>query len=643
MRKFPALGLALFLLTPLLSAQTTGVVAAGVQHGSESDDPSTFKEQNEGADSGVFLDRLELAIGKEAPWRIDSRFTTGHRGWLDIEAPDGPWSGGLRLRSTRSWSAISFADDRLPSGVAVSSLFPAVTTLDPLFGVDEPHADLLQGDAWITRSLGTDTSLTLRVRMRERDGERVPNIGGFSFSEVGTPSFYSPGLERIDSSSTSVALEAASAWRGIALRFDTGVTSRENESRFDLPAWGSAALLDLNRWTTGTDATSRWVCVGASRPSERLSLQAGASWFDVASTPLGADGRVTPSGGLVREGLSVARGSVDGATAAGAAGFGWRIHPSTVLTVSADLRSQSLDGEGDLAVRSSTPVPTNTEVSTDRVGATVNLATRFGRSRLGIRGRFSTTETDSLEDSGGYQQDLTRSVDRTEIRADLSQRLTKNARARAWVRWADESTSVDLRTLDLGYALSDREREDLVGAIELALGRAARRVRLVVSGGTSDFVNAPPFFDPVFDPSVDYEDIDGQVSTFRSTVTGVLGFRRGTVWGEVGWLSNEYDFDSLVEQPGFASVDERIDGLVVSAGGEARPREGTRIHGEIEWVRDREDVDRTLTRVSLEVGQSITERFELFGRWFRGDADVARSMPSEYSNDLFALGIRANF
>ncbi|HEX9149193.1 MAG TPA: hypothetical protein VF958_08545 [Thermoanaerobaculia bacterium] len=635
--------LLVFLLAPGLTAQTSGSVAVGAQADSTSGNVSAFQEQNGGEESGVFIERLKLLGTGTVPWQIDGRFSTGGSGWLDLSARDGAWSGGLRLTQARTWSATSFADDALPSGVPVSSLSPPSTTLDPLFGVTDPHGELLHTEAWLTRAIGNASRLTVRAGYRQRDGSRVPNIGAFSFSDVGTPAFFAPGLERIDSSSSWGALEATSLWRGLALQLDAGASRRDNRTRYDLPAYGTSGLLDLNRWTTGTEADSRWFRLAASRPSERVTVYGGVSWIDVSSTPSGSDLRVTGNGDVVRDGLSLENGSIDATTSAGAAGFTWRMHPAVALTVSADVQSRSSEGSGRILLRSANPVFTTTDTSSDRVGATADLTGRFGATRVHLRGRVTTTNIDRLEDSTPFLQDETRSIDRMEIRGDLSRRLSGDIRARGWVRYADESGSVDLRQLDYGYASSDWDRDDLSGGIELALGSGDRRANLTVNGGKSDVLDTPPLFDPVYDPSLELSDIGGTISTFRAAVTGMRNFARGTAWGEAGWLSTEYEYNASFDQPGFSSMSEKIEGLVASAGAEVRPRDGTRVIGQVEWVRDRADLDRTLTRASLELAQTIHTRFELFGRWFVGDLDAPHAQQSNYSVNLFAVGVRTNF
>lgn len=643
MKQILALICALLVVTPALAAGTEGTASVSLQGKSASGDESTFKEQNEGEDSGLALEILELRGTGESPWTLDARFTTGGRGWLDLSAQSGPWSGGLQLTQVRSWSALSFVGDTLPSGTPVSSLVPPVTTLDPIFGIGEPHTDRLQAEAWLARTLGSSSSLTVRIGASERDGERVPDIGGVSFSDVGTPAFYAAGVERIDSSSTWGVIELRSVWQEIAYRFDAGLSSMDATTRYDLPAYGGLGLLDVNRWTTGTDADTKWLRTEASRAFDRLTVHGGASWSDTSVKPSGSDLRVTGSGAVLREGLALSNGDIDATTSAGAAGVTWRILPRLALTLAADARALSADGTGAIALRTNPAVAAATEHSTDRIGGTADLVGTWGSSRLRLRGRISTTEMEWSESVAPYLQDQTRTSDRAEMRVELSHRFTRVVRGRAWGRWVDESSSVDLRALDWGYALLDRDREDLTGGVELTLGRGSRRTNLSLTAGQSDLVMAPPWFDPVYDPSLAYTDVEGSVSTIRLAVTGLWSFDRGVFWGETGWLGTEYEFDQSYAQPGFALVDESLDGLVASIGCEVRPREGTRVAGQVEWVRDREDVDRTLARGYLEAGQTIRSRFEIYGRWTYGDLDAPRSLATEYTTNLFALGIRANF
>jgi hypothetical protein len=114
------------------------------------------------------------------------------------------------------------------------------------------------------------------------------------------------------------------------------------------------------------------------------------------------------------------------------------------------------------------------------------------------------------------------------------------------------------------------------------------------------------------------------------------------VWGEIGWQSSEYAFGEDYRQAGFNLLDEKVDGLVAALGTQFQPRPSLRVSGNVEWLRDREDLDRTLTRSSLELAQSIRNA-EVFGRWTTGDLNAPRAISDEFTVNVFALGVRTRF
>ena len=261
-----------------------------------------------------------------------------------------------------------------------------------------------------------------------------------------------------------------------------------------------------------------------------------------------------------------------------------------------------------------------------------------------MRGRVSTTSTD-LHESGptDYLEDLTRERDRKEIRADVSRSVRRTVRVRGWGLWRSDETDVDLRELTGGFADGDGERTEASAGIELSLGSAARRFLVSARTTAGDFENAPPLFDPVFDPSIELETSTGSMSTTQISASAVRAFARSSVWGELGWLTTEHEFDDLITHAGFRAVDESVAGIVALAGGEFSPSARSRLTGRLEWIRDDEDLDRTLTRASPEFAQAVRGAVEVFGRWSAGDYDSARSGFEDHSVNLFALGVRTTF
>lgn len=621
-----------------------GSISIGGQGDSSSGDVSRFRELAEGERSGAFLEALQLRSSGTNPWSLDAAYSAGNRGRAEFRMSRGDWRGRASVVQVTTWSALSFADDVLPSGAAISSFYPGTAALDPLFETDEPSVDLVWSEASIERDFGPGVTLVLRGGHRARDGSRVPNIGGFSFSDLGTAAFFAPGLESIDSSSSFGALGARMNRGALSLRAEAGARTRENGTSYLLPAYGDSALLDLNRWEQRADAEEQWALLDGAYSVGRLTIHGAASWTDVVNDPSGRDLRVRPAGEIVRGGLGLAHGSVDASSTRGALGATLRLGARSTLTLAADAGTGSSEGSGDLLLRALSLGEATASTDRERAGATADFATRFGASRVRVRGRVSTASTD-LHETGpaDYVEDLTRERDLTEVRADVSRSFRRTVRVRGWGLWRADHTDVELRELTSGFTDGDGERNEATAGIELSLGSAARRFLISATTTAGDFENEPPLFDPVFDPSIELESSTGSISSTRVSASTVRAFTRSSVWGELGWLTTEYEFDDLVTHAGFRAVQESVSGIVAVAGGEFSPREGSRLTGRFEWIRDEEDLDRTLTRGSLELAQSLRSGMEVFGRWSAGDYDSSPGGFDEHSVNLFALGVRTTF
>lgn len=628
----------LALVAATANAQVTGKISIGSQTDDATGGVARFRELSSGEQGGVFLEKLEIFSTGPTRFELQSSFTTGKTGLLDLTIDNGPWRGGVRVSRNRSWSSLSFANDVLPSGASVASLYPYTTELDPLFRENAPNLDHTRTEAFLTRSFGAMTAVTLRGGLRQREGVRVPNVGAFAFGDLGTAAFFAPGLENIDSSSSWGAIEARTAVRNVALRMEAGAMQRENRTDYAMPAYGENALLDLNHWNERADADTTWLRASGVYTRPWFSVEGGVSRVGTSAGVAGHDFRTN------RDGLRLERGGVDATVTSGGLGTTIQLGVRATLALSTDVQSRESDGEGDLFLRTTNAGSALTELRSDRVGSTADLRVRFGKfTRLRVRGRVTTTESDVRENLSAYTQDLTRETTRTELRTDLSTRFNKETRGRAWARLARQEQTVDLRALDNGFTVGDSDRSDVAGGLEFALGRGRHSALLSATAARSDFENSEPYFDPVFDPSSVLSVAKGNVTTLRATASSVWSFSRASAWGEAGWISTEYRFDDVTEHAGFLWLDESVKGLVLALGSEAHPIESLRITGNVEWVRDDEDLDRTLVRASVELAQMLRNRVEVFGRWTTSDLDAPRSFADEFNVDLFAIGVRTKF
>jgi hypothetical protein len=624
--------------------ESGGKVIIGAQTTDEDGDREKFREDNLGEQGGVFLELFDYrSFGETTNFEINARYTSGQNGWLDLEAIGAHWAGGVRTTIVTAWSDTSFADDFLPSGTPVSALFPGTTTLDPLFGVSSPRQEYLVGEAWATYRFSGSNRLTLRAGASRLDGERVPNIGGFSFSDVGTASLYTAGLETSDSSASWLELEGLFRAGPIDIRLEGGTLGVDTERQVSMPAYGAASLLDLDRWNDISDTDTTHLRLDLGWLGSRIGLYGSVAYADISTDPGGGDLRVDESGALVQGGLNVDGGSIDVETVAGALGASWRPAKSFALTLSFDTRNSEGDGEVDLFLQDAPIVPTAARFEEERVGGTLQLKLGGGSYWARLRARTVTADSDRTEERGDFFQDFERTTDSVDARLDAAVRFADSWELSGWARHQNNDVDVDLIDLWSGYATGDWESETTSGSVALAYRDGNVRAALSATTASTDIDTDAPWFDPIFDPSQDLFPVSGDESLRRWAGSLLWTFENGSFWLEAGWLEAEYTFDDTVEPTGFALVSEIVSGTLAVVGAEFGVWKGGRLRGHLEWVEDSDDIDNEILRGHLQVDHEFGSNLAIFGRWAYWDFTDNLAPSDEYTVNLLAAGVRVKF
>lgn len=625
--------------------ESAGSVAVGAQTTSENGNEEKLLEDSLGEQGGLFLERLEYrSTGENLDLRVDARFTTGRSGWLDLEATGDNWSGGLDAVILTGWSNTSFADDFLPSGTPVAALFPGTTRLDPVFGVSEPRTETLRGEAWLTRRFTGFSRITLRAGARTRDGERVPNIGGFSFSDVGTASFYTAGLEQLDSSSSWLELEGVLETGPVDLRVAGGVLNVDTDRLVRMPAYGQGSLLDINEWRDALDTDTAWLRADARWSGSRADVYGAISYADTSTDPSGGDRRVDAGGAPVLDGLSTRGGSLDAEVFAAAAGVAWS--PTDALTLTAALDARSCDGEGELDLfrREAPLAPARSSSEEERVGGTLQAKLGSGPYWLRFRARGTSTDSERSEARDVYSQASERTTDRVDARLDASARLAGGWSLAGWLRYDDADVDVELGDLWNGYASGDWSRTTTSGALALKLRANGVQAALSATAGATDLDSDVPWFDPIFDPSVDLIPVTADHSTTRLAGSLLWPFERGSLWIEAGWLDAEYEIPTAATTgTGFAPVSEQISGAVAALGLDLGLWQGGVVAAHLEWIEDSDDLDAEILRGQLQVDHELNATFALFVRWAYWELANNLAPSDDYEVNILAAGVQARF
>ena len=638
-----ALTITLLAMLPASWAGESGHLAVAVQAVGEDGDAGHFAENSGGLQSGVALESLRWQVeDDEKLITLDAAFDTGRSGWFDLSVRRGAWTLDFSSTIKNGWSDTSFANDYLPSGTAVSGLFPGTTALASSFGVDEPRLQRIWAVARLQRRFSASAYLRLNLRLNQNDGERVPSFGGYSFSEVGTLAAYTAGLERFDSDASELSLEAGWKWAAITFRGEAGLASRTDSSRARTPVWGVDEQLAWNDWSSNQDVDTRWLALSAAWSREQWSVFGSALYSTSELTPRWEDRELDPSGALAVPGLQVKTGKIDQSRWAGALGTTWSPRPHLALTASVDARNDQRDGNLSLDLLGSSFAAALADRDERRAGITLSARTSFGGGRLRARVRQESSRLDTTEKRDEFLQVTRR--DRDLLRADVRySRKVKRTRVNLWGRYRKIDTTVDLIELFDGYITGDRQTKESAFGGGLVYTAAHLRAGVEASVSSTDVDSDRPAFDPIFDPSQTLTAISGQESQKR--LSGNLGWtgERAQGWIEVGLITLEYDYSDSGVAGAFVPLSEKVTGTVVALGGQWSAWRKGNLRARLEMIDDGSDLDRQLTRASLEASHSLREKLDLFARWSMWDLVDARAKSDEYTYQIFTAGARLSW
>jgi len=641
--------LAAALALPAVAQETTeqksssGTVAIGGQVTSVDGDESGFREDSLGLQDGVVLETLQYRHrGDASILKLDARFNTGGSGWLDLDVTGDQWRGGFRLSRVNRWSAISFANDFLPSGTPVADLAPGTTRLDPLFGERYPNEDLIRGEAWVTRRFHGADRLTLRAGASSLDGNRVPSFGGFSFSDVGTPAFYTAGLRTDDSSSWWVAIDGKFHVGSVLFRADVGAMNRKSDRSYRMPAYGDDGLIDLNWWRDRLDVDTWWARVDGAWRGERWAARGGVAYIDNSNDPTGGDAEVAPDGTVIRPGLELTGGTVTSKAFSGALGASWQVASPLTLSLAGDALHRYGNGGVDLLLRSQPVAPASSNRDDTRAGGTFIADLAFPGASLRLRLRGESTDARMKEARSTYLEDLTRSTDRFDVRLDGRVRLGEGWDLRGWARYRDDDVNVNLVDLRDGYTPGDWERKQTSGLLAVQYRSGSLTVSIDGMSSYSSYDQDLPYYDPIFDPSLQLFPTSSSQRFNRIWGNLLWGFERGSLWIEGGWLQAKFGLPNG-DLPGYAPLAEKTSGTVGAVGGDVAAWRGGVVSGQLEWVDEGDQKDGSIFRSWLQVEQEVAKTMKLFARWGYWDLSDNLAPSREYTANVITAGLRMSF
>jgi hypothetical protein len=627
------------------SPSSPGEVAVGVQTTSASGDESHFREDSLGERKGLDLELLRYSQSlPKYNFTLDARFMPGGSGWLDMDVTGDRWRGGVRVTRINQWSGDSFANDLLPSGRPVSTLYPGTTRVSAPLGQEFPSQDLIRAEGYLTWRFNRANRLTLRVGSTRRDGDKVPSIGGYSFAGGGNPAFYTAGLEHSHSTSQWASLELDSTFGPVQLNAAAGYLHRDDAREDTLPAYGQRSLLDFNQWNDHQTSDTAWLRLDARWAlSPDWALKGGLAYVDTTSDPRGGDQRLTPQGSLRQPGYTILGGHTHFQSMSGAAGLEWRPIKTLSITLAADAQHTYGDGEETLALLGLPWAPAATTRDDVRVGGSALLAWHPGRSYLRLRLSGSTyKENDLKESQGDFAQQSTRTTDRWDARLDFSTPLAKRLSFEGWTRFHEDKVGVEVADLRNGYLPGDWRRKDYSGQLALKYRRSNLSASLSAQTGYAALDNDTPFLDPIFDPSLAILPTSSDQRWNQIWGSMAWALPRGSFWAEAGWLEAKFELPTDGFQS-YAPLSERVSGSVTAVGGDAALWQGGTLTGQIQWVKNTGQQQTELVRGSLRLEQRVSKNWSTYLRWGYWDLSDPLAASSRYTVHVITAGVRATF
>ncbi|NOZ95303.1 MAG: TonB-dependent receptor [Acidobacteria bacterium] len=626
-----------------VEASASGSLKIGGQLTSVDGNESSFREDSLGQRDGVLLDLFQYRQHRpSSDLSLNARFTTGGSGWLDLDVTGDRWRSGFRVTRVNRWSSNSFAADYLPSGTPVSSLVPGTTELDPLFGTSYPNEDLIRGEAYLTRRFTGADRITFRAGSSSLNGNRVPSIGGFSFSDVGTPAFYTAGQQTDSSSSWWAALDGRFHLGGVLFRTSAGTMHRKDDRSYRMPAYGQDGLIDLNQWRNGLDVDTWWVRLDGSWRGEAWAARGGVAYVDTSNDPSGGDAEVEADGTVRRPGLEIGGGTVTLKSFSGALGVSWHVARPVTLSLSVDALHRYGNGDVDLLLRAKPFVPATSSRDDTRVGGTFIANLGFSGASLRLRLRGESSNADLRQSREPYSEDLTRSTDRFDARIDGCVRFGEGWSLRGWARYRKDGVDVDLVDLREGYTPGDWQRQDTSGMVALRYRSGALTVGLNGLSSLSSYDSDLPYFDPIFDPSLQLFPVSSSQRLNRIWGNLLWAFERGSLWLEGGWLQAKFGFPTG-GLAGYAPLSEKTSGTVIALGGDVAAWRGGILSGQVESVDGGDQKDASIFRGWLELEQAVAKTMKLFARWGYWDLSDALAPSRELTATVFTAGVHMSF
>lgn len=557
------------------------------------------------------------------------------------------WRLTAGFSQSRKWWDTSAGHETTPGGYAVANWFPNTNTIAPLSDRDELHTTRRAGFVQLDYLVTPLQKISLGYRRLTRDGRLTPFFRGFTFAGGVPFAATAASIRNYDVDGQEARLKANLSFGDWFLDIGAFMQSWDNSITNSLGTFGLTSKIGLTeiKDNFSTDIVHTHVRLGRS-------FEQGKVVGAFAYSRLNDDPRhsLTETGTSI-SGTRAGSGSVTQETTRWQLSLTWR--PVRWILLHADGHRMDRSKEGSYAeTRTDYPAVLNGTSSRDISANQLRTRVRFlfRKVRVDLYARytsrdidekFSTAVTESAFDRDLLQDlTLTRDEWREGIRASL--RLQNSARLAVKLEAYQQERETNLRDLTWGYYPGDADTNGMEGSYNLSFPSGPWQFHVQGFFQRWDRNLAPPYFDPIYDPTQLLEETAAEARVQQHMLTAATQISR-TVWNaRVGYVREKFSIKDPFQEFNFQPVDYDLEGILYGLGGVFNGRTWS-VAWDAIFIDTKGSQSHDQIRGSVDFSKQITDKNALVVTYRFFSFDEQEFELDDYQGHFLAIGWRHQF
>jgi hypothetical protein len=482
------------------------------------------------------------------------------------------WQLTAGFEQYRKWWNTSAGHETTPGGYAVADWFPNTNTISPLSDQDEMHTTRRSGFFGLDYLVTPLQKLSLGYRRLTRSGDLSPFFRGFTF--VGNVPFAATAasIRNLDESGHEANLKGNFAFKHWVLDIGASILSWDNVYINTMGTFGNTAQIGLteNEANFSTDVFHTHARLG-------YTFRQGEIFGALAYSKLDSDpsNSLTETGTFV-SGVGSGSGKVTQETTRWRLGLTWKPVKQLLFHAAGGRLDRSKEGN---YTESRTDFPavlnadSNRDVTTDQIRGRIRFLLRT--FRIDVYARYTARSVDELTSTAvtgsSFDKDVSRdlSLSYDEVRGGIraSIRLKRSARLSLNLEAYQQEKRTDLRDLTWGYYSGDSDTDGMDGSYRLSLPSGTWQLYVQGNVRKWDRDLAPPFFDPIYDPTQLLEKTATDALMQQHILTVATQIKR-TAWNvRFGYIREKFSIQDPFAGFNYQPMEYDLKGFLYGLGG----------------------------------------------------------------------------